>query len=103
MDRIRVLREKWEFVKNLSRAISGKIPNVEKLEYKAFQKEEWIQEFVIITFVGGAISPINVNGTSCGGILQSVARHIFGGYYDCVEMYNDYANNPEMMPIIFVY
>lgn len=100
---LEVYKDKYDFVRKLNDAVSGNIPNVKKVEYRAFASDKWqiLQEFVVITFEGGAISVLPVGATSNSGILRTVGEHVDGGYYELVELYTNLLENPDWREINF--
>ena len=84
------LLEKKLFVDKLSVALSGNCGQVIDVRYEAYESDNDSepQEFVIITFRGGAISVRNVHMNSHSAILRELGRLVDGGYYDEVNYYN---------------
>ena len=89
-DKIQMYKEKVAFVSKISDAMTQDtrpIKNVDKVDYIIFNHiaNPWVEEFVVVTFKGGAISVRTCSGTNCSGILTAVAKLIDGGYYDEVD------------------
>lgn len=84
------LLNKRNFVDRLSYAICGYCGQVVDIRYEAYESKDDSepQEFIILTFIGGAISVRNVHLNSHSAILRDIGRLIDGGYYDEVEYYN---------------
>jgi len=49
-----------------------------------------ITEFIIVTYIGGAIAPRNVTANSLSSILRDIASMMNGGCYDEVEHYKEF-------------
>ena len=99
-ERTQMLKAKVAFVSNLNTAITGSvrttengsrrvIPQVVKLEYiiHTHITEPWVDERLVVTYTGGAVSVRNCTGTSCSGIFGEVAKLLDAGYYDEVERF----------------
>lgn len=52
-------------------------------------EHEWIEEFIVVHFRGGAISVRNVAINSDFANFQELGRLIMGGYYSEVERYRE--------------
>lgn len=86
--------KKENFVNRLSYAVSGRgnISNIANIRYEVYQSKknpEWYQEYVVVTFDSGAISPRTVNGDSHSAIYREIGKLVDGGYYDEVKDYNE--------------
>lgn len=95
------LLNKKLFVDKLSIALSGNCGQVIEVRYEAYESKEDSepQEFIILTFRGGAISVRNVHMNSHSAILRELGRLVNGGYYDEVNYYMDLQNNKEWSKI----
>lgn len=49
-----------------------------------------ITEFIIVTYIGGAIAPRNVTANSLSSILKEIASMVNGNCYDEVEYYKEF-------------
>lgn len=78
----KTLLEKVQFVSELSETISKYQRNVEKVEYKVFDVNGGIEEFVVITYVGGAYSAIRSNWNSFSSIIRIISNYLDSGDYD---------------------
>ena len=94
--REKVLKEKVEFVNKLGDIIPQFVSHVEKLEYKVFKHiaHDWYDEYLVITFVGGARLARICSGDSHLAILQEIGRRIEGGYYEEVQDLERYESDP---------
>ena len=90
------MENKKQFVENISQAIVGHVPSIEKVEYEKYHRadKDWTQEYIVIYYTGGAIGVRTVNATSCGGIFQEIGDLLFGGYYKELEDREYYINSP---------
>ena len=88
---------KKQFVDKISRAIMFDCGQVASVRYEAWvsEKDSEPQEFVIITFYGGAISVRNVHMNSHSAILREIGRLVDGGYYEEVKYYNSLHKNKD--------
>lgn len=91
------LLQKKLFVEKLSYALSGNCGQIIDLKYEAYESETDVepQEFIIITFRGGAISVRNVHMNSHSAILREIGRMCDGGYYKEVEYYEKLQKDTE--------
>ena len=98
------LEAKKCFVANLSGALSGftGVGGIKNVRYEAWELEKYgdIQEWLIITFNGGAISVRNVNIDSHSAILREIGQMCDGGYYKEVEDYKKMTENKNWKQII---
>lgn len=78
----KTLLEKVQAVSELSKTISKYQRNVEKVEYKVFEVDGGIGEFVVITYVGGAYSAISSNWNSFSAILKIISEYLDSGNYN---------------------
>ncbi len=92
-ERIKMYKDKKAFIDNLSRALELSSTTVQKAEYVVLTKyndlfkTDVYNEFIIVTFVGGAQSARSVSGNSDAANLISLASLVEGGYYQEVKYY----------------
>jgi hypothetical protein len=89
-EKIKMYQEKKDFIDRISEAFQNtKGSTVESVSYEVYENQEhgWYEEFVIITFFGGAISPFSANGNSNLANFQQIATRCLGGYYNEVDFY----------------
>lgn len=89
-EKIAMYQEKKDFIDRISEAFQNtKGSTVESINYEVYENQEhgWYEEFVIITFFGGAISPFSANGNSNLANFQQIAVRCLGGYYNEVDFY----------------
>ena len=89
------LAGKKEFIRQLSEPIATFIPQVAGLEFEAFipKGRDYIQEYLIVHFRGGAIAARTCNINSNLGNLIEVATLVRGGHYDEVDTYRRLKEN----------
>ena len=74
------LKEKVEFVRQLSGAVAFGCKNISHIEYVIMQSktnENWITEFVVVHYKGGAIQARYCTGDSCGAIFEEIGRMLY--------------------------
>jgi hypothetical protein len=74
------LKEKVEFVRQLSGAVAFGCKNIESIEYVILQSrnnENWITEFVVVHYKGGAIQARYCTGNSCGAIFEEIGKMLY--------------------------
>lgn len=93
------LKLKKEFVDALNVAfqVRPRTHSVEKVELEIYSKQitneyvidhTYYQEFLVVTFVGGAKSVRNANANSNTANFREIGKLIDGGYYAEVDFYN---------------
>lgn len=87
--RMAELRDKMDFVQWLSRSFREfqQYTTIEGIEYVVFGYNGYIEEYAVVTFVGGGIAVRNCRGNSLTAIYRSIGQLLDGGYYDEVESY----------------
>lgn len=89
-EKLEMYKEKNKFIKKLDLILTTPPPRgmtVEAVDYEVYQQDERFQEFIVITFQGGAICPIGVGGNSNLANLQEVAEYIARPDYILIPMY----------------
>lgn len=89
-EHLECLEEKAAFIHRLEKTVVGASGSaVVALALEAYEcpDDGYFEEFIVITFKGGAISPITVTWNSNSANLRTVGRIIDGGYYEEVERY----------------
>ena len=89
------LKKKVQFVKEISDTVVKVQSNVSSISYEVYQSKKnpkWITEFLIVLYVGGAMSVRNCTATSCSGIFKEIAKLLDHGYYDELDYYTDIIN-----------
>lgn len=103
VERKQELARKVKFVKDIEAAIlnDGKsnIRNIQSLRYEIYEHTQgnisYVEERVVLTFKGDAISVRNCNSTSCAGILKAIADIAQGGYYSEVPYYEQLSSSSD--------
>lgn len=90
------IKKKVKFVEGMSNSITPFITGITKVEYVVFKHNEHghYQEFVVITYNGGARTVRNCNGNSYSAILDEINRYINSGYYSELEFFHDFEIDP---------
>ena len=97
-DVFKMYQNKKAFIDSISKAfqLSPKTHSIESIQYEHFTKQinnefvtnhTYYQEYLVITFDGGAISVRSINGNSDRANFREIGKLIDGGYYDEVELY----------------
>lgn len=91
---------KTRLVEGISEVFKNQDTSIEKIELKIFVDKEMlkkgtrmIQEYVVVTYKGGAIAVANNSMNSVTATYRNIGELINGGYYDQVEKYNEYIIN----------
>lgn len=95
----KVYQEKKAFIDGLNAAfqIKPRTHSVESVAYELYSKQitneyvtdhTYYQEYLVVTFNGGAISVRNINGNSDTANFRELGKLIDGGYYSEVEAYS---------------
>jgi len=74
------LKNKIEFVNEISTALTIGCRNIDRAEYVIFQSDknpEWYTEFVVMHYRGGAIQARYCTGNSCGAIFEEIAQMLY--------------------------
>ena len=100
MERRKELAGKVKFVQDIEKAILTVIRNVVALKYEVYEHSDakessWVEERLVVTFKGNAISVRNCNSTSCSGILKEIANLVQGGYYSELPYYEELSKHPD--------
>lgn len=103
-EKIRELREKKAFIDALNVAFNV-VPcthSVHKVELEVYSKKitneyvtdyTYYQEYLVVTFRGGAKSVRNSNGNSNTANLRELGKLVDGGYYVELDAYNALEEN----------
>lgn len=106
-EKLEMYREKKTFIDNISKAFEAKHTGspVSSIKYEVYRRDFGIQtcfrEYLVVHFVGGAISVRFVSGNSNAANFIELASLIEGGYYDEVEEYKDVVNSSEYSRVQF--
>ena len=101
-DKLNSLQEKHTFIQQVSAAfeMKPKGSTVEAVNFEVYVKDFGenrihVVEYLVVHFVGGAISVRNVSGNSNIANFRELAKLVGGGYYDEVRDYTEIANEYE--------
>lgn len=103
-EKISELKGKKAFVDALSAAfqVVPSTHSVQKVELEVYSKKitnehvtdyTYYQEYLVVTFKGGAKSVRNSNGNSNTANLRELGKLVDGGYYIELDAYNALENN----------
>lgn len=92
-------KDKYEFVKALSEALSRHVGNIDYVEYELYESKknsDWKTEFVVVHYKGGATQPRNVSGNSNAANYEEISKMLYSSqafsdrqyYHDIVECSN---------------
>ena len=69
---------------------------IDKIELKIFNhKELGLQEFVVVTYIGGSIAVRNNNMNSVAATYKAIGELVEGGYYGEVKDYQEILEDEE--------
>ena len=87
-------KDKYHFIQKLDLILTTPIPtgfSVSSIDYELWSKvvedRTCYQEVLLITFIGGSILPISINGNSNPCNLQVLSENINGGDYSFFPTY----------------
>ena len=84
------LSSKKTFVLAISEAIHRHYKPIDSIDYDVFfDKDGNLNEFLVMTYRGGAIAVRNCYGNSKSAIFDEIAKLFNGGYYDEVKDYRE--------------
>ena len=90
-----VLLKKVNFIKELNAVITKYKSSIESIEYRVYETEDgYTQEYLVITYDGGAMTVRNCNGNSISAIVEELAKYLDSGYYDEVRDLKEFENDP---------
>lgn len=99
-DRMHMYWGKQRFINNLNTALTDPVlvPNIREAAYEVYSKqisEDTVNylEFLVVTFVSGAVSVRAVTGNSNNANYEELGKLLNGGYYDEVDFYNSVRAN----------
>ena len=98
-----MLKRKKKFVDRVSHAISGQERiAITDIKYEVYESiaQKYYDEYIKITYDGGAIAARTVTGSSESCIFQEIAKMINGGYYDEVKRYREISTSSKYKKII---
>jgi len=83
--------------RDIAKAFKRQHTSIIDVQLKIFvhKKNDWHQEYVVVTYKGGAIAVRNNNANSVGATYNNIGQLIYGGYYDEVESYKKYLQSED--------
>ncbi len=94
-EKIEMYKVKKEFVDGLNDVFvqNPKYHSVKAIKYEVWSKETngttYFEEWIVVYFAGGAVSPRRASGNSSIANFKSISCLIDGGYYDEVSDYTE--------------
>lgn len=88
-------KKKIEFVKKLNEAFQIVGNNVEQVNYKIFESDSVIKEYLEVIYKGGARAVRNCTGDSYNAIIEELGKLVYGGYYTEVKDIERLENDPK--------
>ena len=97
-----IIPNKVRFVNDLNKVVPTYKTGIEKIEYRVFRcdfckdkngGQSYYQEYLVVTYDGGAIGVRNCNGNSFTAVFEELTKMLDGGYYDEVQDLHDYEKN----------
>ena len=97
-----IIPNKVKFVNDLNKVIPTYKTGIKKIEYRVFRcdfcKDEfggqvYHQEYLVVTYDGGALGVRSCNGDSFTAIFEELAKMLDSGCYDEVQDLHDYEND----------
>lgn len=96
-----IIPNKVRFVNDLNKVIPTYKTGIEKIEYRVFKSNSgYYQEYLVVTYEGGAIGVRNCNGNSFTSIFEELTKMLDGGYYDEVQDLRDFETYPNWTEMI---
>ena len=94
---------KVNFIKELNEVIVKYHGGVNSVEYIVFKHKETehMEEFLVITYEGGAKSIRNCSGNSFSAVFEELSRYLDTGYYSELEYFRNIENDPNWIKVVF--
>jgi hypothetical protein len=89
-EKIEMYKNKKAFIDDISKAfeVRSEKTGIVSIEYEVYSKEDYVTEYLVVNFVGGAKSVRCANGNSHSANYQEIGKLIDGGYYTELRTYN---------------
>jgi len=73
------LKNKIEFVGDLSKAVGNRVSGIESLDYAVFEDLDhgWYDEYLVVNYRGGAVQARNCSGDSNAAILEELGKMVY--------------------------
>lgn len=92
---------KKQMVEALSKVYkNNEYSDIANIELRKYRKGKYEEEFIILTWLNGAISTANNNMNSLSATARNVARMLDGGVYENIDYYKDIMSNEEWEEIL---
>ena len=97
-----IIPNKVKFINDLNKVIPNYKTGIKKIEYRVFRQDffkekfdekTYYQEYLVITYDGGALGVRSCNGDSFTAIFEELVKMLDGGYYDEVKDLHDHENS----------
>ena len=97
-----IISNKVKFVNDLNKVIPIYKTGIKKIEYRVFKcnhrteefdDQVYYQEYLVVTYDGGAIDVRSCNGDSFAAIFEELTKMLDGVYYDEVQDLHYYENS----------
>lgn len=69
--------------------------DIEDIELKKYCRGKHEEEFIVLTWLNGAISTANNNMNSLSATARNIARMLDGGVYENIDYYKDIMSKEE--------
>ena len=76
----------------------SQIANIDLKKYVNI-KQEWEEEFIVLTWTNGLISTANNNMNSLSATARNVAKMLDGGVYENLDYYKSIMNSDEWVEL----
>lgn len=88
-ERYNELQNKKKFVADISKVFvkQTRYTSVEDIKYDVIVTDNYIEEFVVVTYFGGAIAAARSTGNSLTAIFRTIGGLLDGGNYDGNQYY----------------
>lgn len=89
------IENKIKYIQGLNQVIPTFHSNIKSVEYHVFKHSDhdWIQEYLVVCYEGGAKSYRNCNGNSFSAIFDELAAILDSGYYAEESRYNEFVRD----------
>lgn len=96
------LINKRSFASRVSAAVAGQCGSITEVRYEAYihKTKDWLQEWLIVTYRGGAIAVRSQDMNSHSAMLRDIGKLADGGYYDEVKAYHEMVSSPDWEKIV---
>ena len=82
-----MLNKKKHAVDLLSEVVKANQANVESVNYEVYGSDTIYTEFLVVNYVGGAVSIKVITGDSFSAIFRVLGNLLDSGYYEALDYY----------------